>query len=142
MNALLNIVTNARLKLLLESGTITRKTYNQLTTINLTFDSKKIQFMIHKCKMRINLHQKSDHLLIVTKLCLRTFFMQLTTHRLWKKINTEALNTHLRIHLFVDCFLDDKTAIDNRVAEITHVLQEIIKKSTSWAKSLIQAQDF
>ncbi len=138
-DTLLDIVINARLKLLLESDTITRKTHNQLTTINLAFDSEKIQFMIHKCKMRINLHQKSDHLSIVTKLCLRTSFVQLTTRRLWKKMNTEALNAHLRIHLFIKRFLDDKTAIDDRVAEITHMLQEIIEKFTSWAKSLIQA---
>ncbi len=137
MNALLDIITNARLELLLESGTITRKIRNQLTTINLAFDSKKIQFMIHKCKMRINLHQKSDHLSIVMKLCLRTFFMQFTTRRLWKKMNTEALNAHLRIHFLIDRFLDDKTMIDDRVTEITHALQEIIKESTSWAKSLI-----
>ncbi len=142
MNTLLDIITNARLRLLLESGTITRETHNQLTTINLAFDSEKIQFMIHKCEMRIDLHQESDHLSIVTKLCLCTFFMQLTTRWLWKKMNTEALNTHLRIHLFVDCFLDDKIAIDDRVAEITHALQEIIEKSISWAKSLIQAWDF
>ena len=131
MNALLEIFTNARLELLLKLNTITRKIHNQLTTINLAFDSEKIQFMIHKCKMKINLHQRFDHLSIVMKLCLCTFFMQLTTHWLWKKINTEALNTHLRIHLFINHFLDDKTAIDDKVAEITHVLQEIIKKSIS-----------
>ncbi len=68
--------------------------------------------------------------------------MQLTTRRLWKKMNTEALNAYLRIHLLVNRFLDDKTVIDDRVAEITHVLQEIIEKSTSWAKSLNWAQDF
>ena len=141
-NALLNIIMNVKLELLLESGTITRETHNQLTTINLAFDSEKIQFMIHKCKMKVNLHQKSDHLSIVMKLCLHTFFMQLTTRRLWKKMNTEALNTHLRIHLFVDRFLDDKTAIDDRVTEITHALQKIIEKSISWAKLLIQAWDF
>ncbi len=141
-DALLDIIMNARLELLLESGTITRKTHNQLTTINLAFDSEKIQFIIHKCKMRIDLHQRSDYLSIVMKLCLRTSFVQLTTHRLWKKMNIEALNAHLRIHLFVDRFLDDKTAIDDRVTEITHVLQEIIEKFTSWAKSLIQAWDF
>ncbi len=135
-DALLDIVINARLKLLLESGTITKEIHNQLTTINLAFDSEKIQFMIHKCEMRTDLHQKSDYLLIVTKLCLRTSFMQLTTHRLWKKINTEALNTHLKIHFLVDCSFNDKTVIDDRVAEITHVLQEIIEKSTSWAKLL------
>ncbi len=142
MNALLNIIMNARLKLLLESDTITRKTHNQLTTINLVFDSEKIQFMIYKCKMRIDLHQRSDHLSIVTKLCLCTFFMQLTTRWLWKKMNTEALNTRLKIHLLVNRFLDDKTVIDDRVVEITYMLQEIIKKFISWAKSLIQAWDF
>jgi len=141
-DALLNIVTNARLKLLLESDTITREIHNQLTTINLAFDSKKIQFMIHKCKMRTDLHQRFNHLSIVTKLCLCTSFVQLTTCQLWKKINTEALNAHLRIHLLINCFLDDKTAIDDRVAEITHVLQKVIEKFTSWAKSLNWAQDF
>ncbi len=130
-DALLNIVTNARLKLLLELNIITKETHNQLTTINLAFDSEKIQFMIHKCKMRTNLHQKSDHFSIITKLCLRTSFMQLTTHQLWKKMNTEALNAHLRIHLFVNHSFDDKTVINDRVTEITYVLQEIIEKSTS-----------
>ncbi len=46
-------------------------------------------------------------------------------------MNIEALNIHLKIHLLIDCFLDDKTAIDDKVAEITYVLQEIIKKFTS-----------
>jgi len=141
-NALLNIIMNTRLKLLLESDTITRETHNQLTTINLAFDSEKIQFMIYKCKMRIDLHQKSDHLSIITKLCLRTSFMQLMTCWLWKKMNIEALNVHLRIHLFIDHSFDDKTAINDKVTEITHALQEIIKKSTSWAKSLNWAWDF
>jgi len=130
-DALLNIIMNARLKLLLESDTITRETHNQLTTINLAFDSEKIQFMIHKCKMGTDLHQEFDHLSIVMKLCLRTFFMQLTTCWLWKKMNIEALNTHLRIHLFVNHSLNDRTAIDDRVVEITYVLQEVIEKSTS-----------
>ncbi len=130
-DALLDIITNARLKLLLKSDTITKETYNQLTTINLAFNSEKIQFMIHKCKMKTDLHQKSDHLSIVMKLCLRISFVQLTTRWLWKKMNTEALNAHLRIHLFVDYFLDDKTAIDDKVTEITHMLQEIIEKFTS-----------
>ncbi len=78
-DALLNIIMNMRLNLLLESDTITKEIHNQLTTINLAFNSKKIQFMIYKCKMKINLHQKSDHLSIITKLCLCTSFMQLTT---------------------------------------------------------------
>ncbi len=130
-DALLNIIMNMRLKLLLESDTITKEIHNQLTTINLAFNSKKIQFMIYKCKMKINLHQKSDHLSIITKLCLCTSFMQLTTCWLWKKMNTEALNAHLKIHFFIDHFLDDKTAINDRVVEITHALQEIIEKFTS-----------
>jgi len=141
-DALLNIITNARLKLLLESDTITRKTHNQLTTIDLAFDSEKIQFMIHKCEMRTDLHQESDHLSIVMKLCLRTFFVQLTTRQLWKKMNIKALNAHLRIHILVNHSLNDKTAIDDRVVEITHALQEVIEKFTSWAKSLNRAQDF
>ncbi len=70
IDTLLNVITNARLKLLLKSGTITHETHNQFTTIDLVFSSEKIQSMICKCKVQIDLHQKSDHLLIVTKLCL------------------------------------------------------------------------
>ncbi len=136
IDALLNIIMNARLKLLLESDTITRKTHNQFTIIDLVFDSEKIQFMIYKCKMRTDLHQRSDHLSIVMKLCLCTSFMQFTTRRLWKKMNTEALNAYLRIHFLVNCFLNNKTVINDKVTEITHALQKVIKKFTSWAKSL------
>ncbi len=98
--------------------------------------------MIYKCKMRTDLHQESDHLSIITKLCLWTFFMQLMTRWLWKKMNIEALNAHLRIYFLIDHSLNDKTAIDYKVVEITHALQEVIEKSTSWAKSLNWAQDF
>ena len=41
-DVLLNIIMNVRLKLLLESGTITKEIHNQLTTINLAFDNEKI----------------------------------------------------------------------------------------------------
>jgi len=85
IDTLLNVITNARLRLLLKSDIITCETYNQFTTINLVFNSEKIQFMTRKCKVRINLHQKSDHLSIITELNLQTISMQSSTHRLWKK---------------------------------------------------------
>ncbi len=70
INSLLDIIINAKLKLLLKSDIITRKTHNQFTTINLVFSSEKIQFMTCKCKIHIDLHQESNHLSIVTELCL------------------------------------------------------------------------
>ncbi len=70
INSLLNIIINAKLKLLLKSDIITRKTHNQFTTINLVFSCEKIQFMTCKCKIHIDLHQESNHLSIVTELCL------------------------------------------------------------------------
>ena len=56
IDTLLNVITNARLKLLLKSDIITHKTYNQFMIINLVFSSEKIQFMTRKCKIWINLH--------------------------------------------------------------------------------------
>ncbi len=56
INSLLDIITNTKLKLLLKSDIITRKTYNQFTIIDLVFSSEKIQFMTRKCKIRIDLH--------------------------------------------------------------------------------------
>ncbi len=79
-NVLLNIIMIARLKLLLESDIIIKEIHSQFITIDLAFDSERIQFMIYKCKMRTDLHQESDHLLIVMKLCLYTIFMQFMTH--------------------------------------------------------------
>ncbi len=70
INSLLDIITNAKLKLLLKSDIITHKTHNQFTTIDLVFSIKKIQFMTCKCKIHINLHQELNHLSIVIKLCL------------------------------------------------------------------------
>ena len=79
INTLLNIITNARLKLLLKSGTITHETHNQFTTIDLVFSSEKIQSMTCKCKVQINLHQKLDHLSIVTELNLQIISTQSST---------------------------------------------------------------
>ncbi len=79
IDTLLNIITNARLKLLLKLNIITCKAYNQFTMINLVFNSEKIQFMTCKCKIWINLHQRSNHLSIITKLCLQTISVQLST---------------------------------------------------------------
>ncbi len=135
INTLLNVITNARLKLLLKSGTITCKTHNQLMMINLVFSSEKIQSMTCKCKVRINLHQKSDYFLIVTELNLQTISVQSSICRLWKKMNTEALSAYLQIHLLSDCFLNSKAEMNDRTTEIIRVLQEIIEKSTLWAKS-------
>ena len=71
IDTLLDIITNARLKLLLKSSTITREAHNQFTMIDLVFSSEKIQFMTRKCKIRIDLHQRLNHLSIITKLCLQ-----------------------------------------------------------------------
>ena len=135
IDILLNIITNTRLKLLLKSDTITCKTYNQFTTINLVFSSEKIQSMTRKCEVWINLHQKSDHLLIITELNLQTISVQLSTHWLWKKMNTEALSAYLQIHLSSDCSLNNRVEMNDRVTKIIKVLQETIKKFTLWAKS-------
>ncbi len=75
-DSLLNIVTNAKLKLLLKSDIIMRKIHNQFTIIDLIFSSEKIQFMTCKCKIRMNLHQELNHLSIIMKLCLQTISVQ------------------------------------------------------------------
>ena len=134
-DTLLNIITNARLKLLLKLNTITCEAHNQFTMIDLVFSSEKIQFMTRKCKIRINLHQRLNHLSIITELCLQTILVQLSTQRLWKKMNTEALSAYLQIHLLSDYSLNSKAKMNDRVTEIIRVLQKIIEKSTFWAKS-------
>ncbi len=45
-NILLNVITNARLKLLLKLNISTYKAHNQFMMIDLVFNSEKIQFMI------------------------------------------------------------------------------------------------
>jgi len=70
IDILLNIIINVRLKLLLKSNIITCEAHNQFTMIDLVFNSEKIQFMICKCKIQINLHQRLNHLSIITKLYL------------------------------------------------------------------------
>ncbi len=141
-DTLLNIITNVRLKLLLKSDIITRKAHNQFTTIDLVFSSEKIQFMTCKCKIQIDLHQRLNHLSIITKLCLQTISVQLSTQQLWKKINTEALSAYLQIHLSLKRSLDDKTMMNDRVCKIIRVLQKIIEKFILLTKSSNWARDF
>ncbi len=139
-DTLLNIITNARLKLLLKSDTITREAHNQFTTIDLVFSSEKIQFMIRKCEIWIDLHQRSNHLSIVTELCLQTISVQFSTQRLWKKMNTEALSAYLQIHLSLKHSLDDKSATEDH-REI-YLLDKVIKLSKRLLKSkLLQSSN-
>ncbi len=135
IDTLVNIITNARLKLLLKSNIITREIHNQFTMIDLVFSSEKIQFMTCKCKVQIDLHQRSDHLSIVTKLNLQTISVQSSTCWLWKKMNTEALSAYLQIHLSSDHSLNSRVEMNDRATEIIKILQEIIEKSTLWVKS-------
>ncbi len=142
IDTLLNIITNTRLKLLLKSDIIIREAHNQFTTIDLVFSSEKIQFMIHKCKIQIDLHQRLNHLSIIIELCLQTISVQLLTWWLWKKMNIEALSAYLQIHLSLKCSLDDKTMMNVRVCKIIRMLQKIIEKSTLLTKSSNWARDF
>ncbi len=98
--------------------------------------------MTRKCKIRINLHQKLNHLSIITKLCLQTISVQFSTQQLWKKMNTEALSAYLQIHLSLKCSLDDKTMMNVRVCKIIRVLQKIIEKFIFLTKSSNWARDF
>ncbi len=141
-DTLLNVITNARLKLLLKSNIITCEAHNQFTTIDLVFSSEKIQFMTCKCKIWIDLHQRSNHLSIITELCLQTISVQFSTWWLWKKMNTEALSAYLQIHLPLKCSLDDKTMMNDRVCKIIRMLQKIIEKFIFLTKSSNQARDF
>jgi len=127
---------------LLKSDIITRKTHNQFTTIDLVFSSEKIQFMTCKCKIRIDLHQESNYLSIVTELCLQTTSVQSSTQWLWKKMNTEALSAYLYMHLSSNRFLNSKTMMNEKVCKVIKMLQEIIEKSTLLTKSSSQAKNF
>jgi len=127
---------------LLKSDTITRKTYNQFTTIDLVFSSEKIQFMTRKCKICINLHQELNHLLIVTELCLQTTSVQSSTWWLWKKMNTEALSAYLHMHFSSNRSLNSKTMMNERMCKVIKMLQKIIEKSIFLTKSSSWAKNF
>ncbi len=122
IDSLLDIITNAKLKLLLKSDIITHETHNQFTTIDLVFSSEKIQFMTCKCKICINLHQELNHLLIVTELCLQTTSVQSSTQQLWKKMNTEALSAYLHMHLSSNRSLNSKTMMNKRMCKVIKML--------------------
>ncbi len=101
--------------------------------------------MTRKCEVRINLHQKSDYLSIVTELNLQTISVQFSTCQLWKKMNTEALSAYLRIHLSSDHSLNSKAEMNDRATDdhqsITrdhwevYSLSKIIKLSKKLLKS-------
>jgi len=101
---------------------------------SMTCDHHEIEELItsHGCQISY----------LPTELCLQTTSVQPSARRLWKKMNTEALSAHLRIHLPADRPLNDRAAVDDRVTEITRVLQEAIEEFTSWAKPSNRARDF
>ncbi len=57
-------------------------------------------------------------------------------------MNTEALNAYLQIHLSLNCSLNDKIIMNDRMCKIIKVLQKIIKKFIYLIKSSNWAKDF
>jgi hypothetical protein len=68
--------------------------------------------------------------------------MQFLTQWLWKKMNTEALNAYLWIHLSLKCSLNDKIMMNDKVCKIIRVLQKIIEKFIFLTKSSNWTRDF
>ena len=108
INSLLNIIINVKLKLLLKSDIITCKTYNQFTTIDLVFNSEKIQFMTCKCKVCINLHQELNHLSIITELCLQTTSVQFFNSMIMKENEHKSIERISAYASFIESFFEQQ----------------------------------
>ncbi len=79
------------LHLLLPQGSITRSENGRETTIDLVFASPPLKNSLESCRVRNDLHQRSDHLPILSVFSFVPQLCQFEPRPLWKNADEEAI---------------------------------------------------
>jgi hypothetical protein len=91
IDQLLNVVHQTQLRFTLSSNTITWKTRNSCSIINLIFMFEKLQKKLIHCMIKSKFNQSSNHISILIKIMLEMNLKIERQRKTWKKIDVEKL---------------------------------------------------
>jgi hypothetical protein len=95
-NQLLNVVHRAQFRFILSSDTVTWKTKQTCSIIDLIFMFEEFRNELMHCMTRSKLNQSSNHISIFTKIMLAMKLKTKRQSKTWKKIDVEKLNNNWR----------------------------------------------
>ncbi len=128
---LLDIMQNRNLILILSKNSITWKTRNSISIINLTFMTTYLAKKIKYCMTRFNLDQSSNHIFISTKiLCDTKLNLSRIARKTWKLIDLNKIKKAIK-HALTLLSLITVREIDICVNEIQKFLRSIIEMIVS-----------
>ncbi|KAI0993834.1 hypothetical protein K3495_g14350, partial [Podosphaera aphanis] len=130
---LLEILESKGMKLILPEGTITWKSRNSQSTLDLAFTSNSLEETIIRCHPSEELESSSDHLPLITELQVElSREAQLDPRPQWKKADWSSINQRLSAKLSPVTTnmrpLTSPAAIDQTITEITRAIQETVEE--------------
>ena len=111
--------------------------------MDLIFISKSLLEAVTECTVRRDLHHGLDYYLIATHLDLALNLEPEIKQHAWKSADAEKfLETAKKVALDLPYSLTTESEIDMYLAQIIHVLYQIINQTVPWRKPSPQDQSF
>ncbi|KHJ35175.1 putative zinc knuckle domain protein [Erysiphe necator] len=127
------MTTERNMELILPEGMITWQSRGSQSTLDLAFISKQLLGTVIRCQPSAELESSSDYIPVITELLINPPQKPETKPKpQWKKACWDAPNFKIATKLSElstrELHLSTPEAIDQRVAEVTQVIQESIKE--------------
>ena len=134
---------HADLILTLPKNSITWSARGLKSTMDLIFISDSLLGAVIECTVRHDLHHWSDYYLIATYLDLAPNLEPEIKQCAWKSADLEkVLETAKKLAFDLFYSLTTESEIDTYLAQIIHILYQIIDQTVPWRKPLPKAQLF
>jgi hypothetical protein len=140
-NQLLDVVHQTQLRFTLSSNTITWKTRNSCSIINLIFMFEKLQKKLVHFMIKSKFNQSSDHISISIKIMLEMNLKIERQRRTWKKIDIEKLINFWRDFVASTSF-NSRQHVEKYAIRIRQSIKSAMNIAMSWNKSFIETKLF
>jgi hypothetical protein len=140
-NQFLDVVHQTQLRLTLSSNTITWKTRNSCSIINLIFMFEELQKRLVHCMIKSKFNQSSNHISISIKIMLEMNLKIERQRRAWKKIDIEKLINVWR-DLVASTSLSNRQHVEKYAIRIRQSIKNAMNIVMFWNKSSIETKFF
>ncbi len=141
IDQLLNVVHQTQLRFTLSSNTITWKTCNSCSIIDLIFMFEELQKKLIHCMIKSKLNQSSNYISISIKIMLEMNLKIERQRRTWKKIDVEKFINFWR-DLVASASLNRRQHIEKYAIKIRQSIKSAMNITMSWNKSFIETKFF
>ncbi len=141
IDQLLNVVHQIQLRFTLSSSTITWKTCNSCSIINLIFMFEKLQKKLIHCMIRSKLNQSSNYISISIKIMLEMNLKIERQRRTWKKIDVEKLINFWRDSVAFASF-NRRQHVEKYAIRIRQSIKSAMNIAMSWSRFFIETKFF